>query len=169
MFLFFFNCKRQDQKYGCQCSWNGHGMLMNSHGEKYKVLWRRVYLLVELQIGDHIAFHRMLGSYWHHCIVEYIHLKTGKIAVIEFSNTAKEFFKENCLPPEKDLDLAKVNRGSYNLRNEVVYLLLHEHCLDCATVIHRARSQLGEKQYCPITNNCEHFSMWCKTVKRFSD
>ena len=105
----------------------------------------------------------------YHCIVEYIRLKTGKIAVIEFSNTAKEFFKENCLPPEKDHDLAKVNRGSYNLRNEVVYLLLHEHCLDCATVIHRARSQLREKQYCPITNNCEHFSMWCKTVKRFSD
>lgn len=50
-----------------------------------------------------------------------------------------------------------------------MYLLLHEHSLDRAEVIHRARSKLGEKQYCPFTNNCEHFAMWCKTGKSSSD
>ena len=141
----------------------------NSYGEKYKVSRRRVISLGELQEGDHIAFHQMLGSYWHHCIVEYIHLGTGRIDVIEYSNTVKEFVRENCLPPGRHFDLAKVNRGSYNFRNKVVYLLLHEHSLDRAEVIHRARSKLGEKQYCPFTNNCEHFAMWCKTGKSSSD
>lgn len=141
----------------------------NSYGEKYKVSRRRVISLGELQEGDHIAFHQMLGSYWHHCIVEYIHLGTGRIDVIEYSNTVKEFLRENCLPPGRHFDLAKVNRGSYNFRNKVVYLLLHEHSLDRAEVIHRARSKLGEKQYCPFTNNCEHFAMWCKTGKSSSD
>lgn len=129
----------------------------NSYGEKYEVSRRRVISLGELQEGDHIAFHQMLDSYWHHCIVEYIHLETGRIDVIEYSNTGTHF------------DLAKVNRGSYNFRNKVVYLLLHEHSLDRAEVIHRARSKLGEKQYCPFTNNCEHFAMWCKTGKSSSD
>lgn len=141
----------------------------NSYGEKYEVSRRRVISLGELQEGDHIAFHQMLGSYWHHCIVEYIHLETGRIDVIEYSNTVKEFLNENCLPPGTHFDLAKVNRGSYNFRNKVVYLLLHEHSLDRAEVIHRARSKLGEKQYCPFTNNCEHFAMWCKTGKSSSD
>ena len=141
----------------------------NSHGGKYEVRRRRVISLGELQEGDHIAFHQMLGSYWHHCIVEYIHLETGRIDVIEYSNTVKEFLNENCPPPGKHFDLAKVNRGSYNFPNDVVYLLLHEHSLDRAEVIHRARSKLGEKKYCPFTNNCEHFAMWCKTGKSSSD
>ena len=122
-----------------------------------------------VQIGDHIAFHRMLGSYWHHCIVEYIHLETDQIDVIEYSSTAKEFSEENCSPLEKGFDLVKVTRGSYNFRNKDVYLLFHEHCLDRATVIQRARSKLGEKQYSPFNNNCENFAMWCKTGKSSSD
>ena len=143
--------------------------LYNSYGEKYEVPRGRVNSLGELQIGDHIAFHRMLGSYWHHCIVEYIHLETDRIDVIEYSNTAKEFLKENCSPLGKGFDLAKVTKGSYNFRNEDVYLFFHKHCLDRATVIQRARSRLGENQYSPFSNNCENFAMWCKTGKSSSD
>ena len=143
--------------------------LYNSYGEKYEVPRGRVNSLGELQIGDHIAFHRMLGSYWHHCIVEYIHLETDQIDVIEYSSTAKEFSEGNCSPLEKGFDLVKVTRGSYNFRNQDVYLLFHEHCLGRATVIQRARSKLGEKQYSPFNNNCENFAMWCKTGKSSSD
>ena len=53
----------------------------------------------------------------------------------------------------------KVLRGRYNLQSEVVHLMLHEHCLDRATVVQRARSKLGEEKYSPLTNNCEHFVM----------
>ena len=146
-----------------------NAQLYNSYGERYEVPRGRVNSLGELQIGDHIAFHRMLGSYWHHCIVEYIHLETDQIDVIEYSSTAEEFSEENCSPLKKGFDLVKVTRGSYNFRNEDVYLLFHEHCLDRATVIQRARSKLGEKQYSPFNNNCENFAMWCKTGKSSSD
>jgi hypothetical protein len=32
---------------------------------------------------------------------------------------------------------------------------------DCAEVIHRARSRLGESSYDLLRNNCEHFCEWC--------
>ena len=96
-------------------------------------------------------------------------METDQIDVIEYSSTAKEFSEGNCSPLEKGFDLVKVTRGSYNFRNQDVYLLFHEHCLDRATVIQRARSKLGEKQYSLFNNNCENFAMWCKTGKSSSD
>ena len=143
----------------------------NSHGKKYQVPRRRVYSLAELKNGDHIAFHQLSGSYWHHAIVEHIRVETAELEVIEYSNTAKEFLNNNCFPPRKlkDIRLAKVVRGRYNFQSEVVHLMLHEHCLDPATVVQRARSKLGEEKYCPLTSNCEHFAMWCKTGKSSSD
>ena len=143
----------------------------NSHGRKYEVPRRRVYSLNELLIGDHISFHQMSGFYWHHAIVERIHVETDELDVIEYSNTAKEFLNGNCSPPRKlnDIELAKVVRGRYNFQSEVVYLMLHEHCFDRATVVERATSKLGEKKYSTIINNCENFAMWCKTGESSSD
>ena len=148
-----------------------NAQVYNSHGRKYEVPRKRVYLFNELQIGDHISFHQMSGSYWHHAIVEGIHVETDEIEVIEYSNTAKEFLNVNCSPPRKlkDIELAKVVRGRYNFQSEDVYLMLHEHCFDRATVVERARSKLGEKKYSPFINNCEHFAMWCKTGESSSD
>ena len=148
-----------------------NAQVYNSHGRKYEVPRRRVYSLNELQIGDHISFHQMSGFYWHHAIVEGIHGETDEIDVIEYSNTAKEFLNANCSPPRnlRDIELAKVVRGRYNFQSEVVYLMLHEHCFDLATVVERARSKLGEKKYSPFINNCEHFAMWCKTGESSSD
>ena len=148
-----------------------NAQVYNSHGRKYEVPRRRVYLLNELQIGDHISFHRMSGSYWHHAIVERIHVETDELDVIEYSNTAKEFLNGNCCPPRKlnDIELAKVVRGRYNFQSEVVYLMLHEHCFDRATVVERATSRLGEKKYSLFINNCEQFAMWCKTGESSSD
>ena len=31
------------------------------------------------------------------------------------------------------------------------------------SVVSRAESKLGERKYHPVTNNCEHFALWCKT------
>ena len=145
-----------------------NAQVYNSHGMKYEVPRRRVYSLNELQIGDHISFHQMSGFYWHHAIVEGIHVETDELDVIEYSNTAKEFWNGNCSPPRKLNDI-EVVRGRYNFQSEVVYLMLHERCFDLATVVERARSKLGEKKYSPFINNCEHFAMWCKTGESSSD
>ena len=150
----------------------------NSHGKKYEVPRRIVDSLDELHIGDHIAFHRQIKvlqgmgvSYWHHGIVEEIRSRTNELVVIEYSNEAREFWDDNCSPPRKpkDIELAKVVRRRHNFKNEVVHLMLHEDCLDFATVVDKARSELGNTLYCPLTNNCEHFAMRCKTGKSSSD
>ena len=33
--------------------------------------------------------------------------------------------------------------------------------LDGDTVVHRARSRMGEDRYSLFSNNCEHFCEWC--------
>jgi hypothetical protein len=32
-----------------------------------------------------------------------------------------------------------------------------------AETVERAKSRVGESRYNLVTNNCEHFSVWCKT------
>ena len=150
----------------------------NSHGKKYEVPRRCVDSLDELETGDHIAFHRQIEvlrgkgiSYWHHGIVEKIRSTTNELVVIEYSNTAEEFLNDNCSPPRKlkDIELAKVVRGTYNFKSQVVHLMLHKDCFDRKTVVENARSELGNTLYSPLTNNCEHFAMRCKTGKSSSD
>ena len=147
-----------------------NNLVYNSYGEKYEVPRVRVSSLNELQRADHIAFHRHSGAYWHHAIVERIDIESDKIHVIEYTNTAKEFIEDNCMPPKiKGLKKAKVVRGAYRLQDEVVYLMKHEICLDPEDVFKRAEDRLGEEKYHPLTNNCEHFAMCCKTGESFSD
>lgn len=39
----------------------------------------------------------------------------------------------------------------------------HDDCLAPREVIARATACLGERDYSLLTNNCEHFALWCKT------
>ena len=147
----------------------------NSYGKKYEVPRRRLKLFAELLIGDHIAFHRHCGSYWHHAIIEEIHSETGTLDIIEYSNTVKRFWNDNFGSEDSSnsspLRIARVMRRSWrpNFQGDHVYLLVHTDCSDPAIVIYRARSKLGNANYSPIENNCEHFAMWCKTGKQSSD
>ncbi len=36
-------------------------------------------------------------------------------------------------------------------------------CYNPETTVVRARSRIGERKYNLLTNNCEHFAVWCKT------
>ena len=147
----------------------------NSYGKKYEVPRRRLKLFAELLIGDHIAFHRHCGSYWHHAIIEEIHSETGTLDIIEYSNTVEGFWSDNFGSGDSSnsspLRIARVMRRSWrpNFQGDHVYLLVHTDCSDPTIVIYRARSKLGNANYSPIENNCEHFAMWCKTGKQSSD
>ena len=37
------------------------------------------------------------------------------------------------------------------------------HLYSPAETVKRARQKLGEEEYNLLTNNCEHFALWCKT------
>jgi hypothetical protein len=45
----------------------------------------------------------------------------------------------------------------------------HDICDSPEIVVARAYSRLGEKDYCVLFNNCEHFAYWCKTGSQESD
>ena len=48
------------------------------------------------------------------------------------------------------------------------YRILYPVDVECSPpseVLKKARSKLGENEYNPISNNCEHFASWCKTGK----
>ena len=119
------------------------------------------------------------GAYWHHAIVEDIDHAEDEIHAIEYSNNAKRFITDNCNTAKgfitdncttpKAFKIAEVIRQTYKFGNEDVYLLKHDSCDDPEKVVSRAQSKLGEGKYNPVTNNCEHFAMWCKTGKSSSD
>ena len=139
----------------------------NSYGQKYQVPRVLVSSLKELQKGDHCALHRN-GAYWHHFIVEDIDHEAGEIHAIEYTNTAKGFSTNNCIPP-KEFGIAKVVKSIYKFQDEDVYLLKHDDCLHPDYVVLKAQEEVGERDFNFRTNNCEHFAMRCKTGTSSSD
>jgi len=126
----------------------------NSYGKEYEVPRRRVFYLSELQRGDHIAFRRFKGFYWHHAIVKHTDARSGEIKTIEYNRNDNGEFK--------------VLETTNLFQNVTVYLMLHG-SFDRDLVLWRAQSKIGEEQYNLVTNNCEHFAMWCITGRSSCD
>ena len=127
--------------------------------KKHKVTRVRASSLDQIRRGDHICFPRL--AYWHHAIVETAEKSNGEVNVIHYSNTAKQLIQDNSNAP-KNPGLAVVVRQNFKLGNESVYVMKHDRSFDPETVVSRAKSKLGERKYHPVTNNCEHFALWCK-------
>lgn len=126
----------------------------NSYGQEYKVPRRRVLNLSELKRGDHIAFYRLQGVYCHHAIVKHVDEESGEIKTIEYNRTPSGKFQ--------------VMEKTHRFQEVTVYLMLHE-SFDRDLVLWRAQSKIGEEQYNLVTNNCEHFAMWCITGRSSCD
>ena len=129
-------------------------------GRKHEVPTVRAFSLDQIRRGHHICFRR--PAYWHHAMVETADKLNGEVGVIEYSNSATQFIQDNSSPP-KNPGLAVVVRRKFKLENESVYVIQHVRCYDPETVVSRAKSKLEERKYNPVTNNCEHFALWCKT------
>ena len=121
----------------------------SSYGTEYDVPRRRVFCFCELQRGDHIVFDWLQGIYCHHAIVKHIDEESGEIKTIEY----------NCTPSGKFQVMEKANRF---FQEVPVYLMLHG-SFDRDLVLWRAQSKIGEEKYSLVTNNSEHFAMWCIT------
>lgn len=149
-------------------AYNDHVLRYNSYGRKYEVPRRRVFSIYDLESGDHIAFHQLSGSYWHHAIVEYVFPESGEIQTIEYTNSVGGFLRDNSSFP-KTPRKAQVVRIPYRFREiTAVYKMLHEYFNRHAT-LERARESVGESDYHLFFNNCEHFAMWCATGISSSD
>ena len=134
----------------------------DDNGKKHHVPIESVNSLSQLQEGDHIAFRRLKGVYFHHAIIEYIYTQEDEIHVIEYSNSAEGFLEDNSSHP-KNPGKATVQRGKYKIRDDSMYLIKHGEYLNAEDVVRNAISRLGEREYDLITNNCESFALWCRT------
>ena len=134
-------------------AYSGEVLRYNSYGKEYEVPRRRVLYLSELQRGDHIAFHRGKGIYWHHAIVKHINAISGEIKTIEYNRNGIRF---------------KVLEKTILFQNVTVYLMLHG-SFDRNLVLWRAQSKIGDEEYDLVSNNCEHFATWCITGRSSCD
>ena len=127
----------------------------------HEVPVKRASSVDDIQRGDHTFLDRTV--LFHHAIVESVDTRNGEANIIEYTNTAADFIQDNSGGP-KNPGKAKVQRGKIKFdTNENLYVIKHTSCFDPETVISRAESKLGEREYNTFTNNCEHFALWCKT------
>lgn len=63
-----------------------------------------------------------------------------------------------CLSGGAIIDFQSVLSSVFSSRTKENY-----HLYSAEETIERAKSRLGESNYSLVTNNCEHFALWCKT------
>ena len=102
--------------------------------------------------GDHIYAKRKGRFYAHQGIY------TGNGKVIHFTGSVREKID----PEVRETDLSKFLKGSKLRRRE------HDRRLPRAETLMLARSQLGNKNYSLLVNNCEHFANYCVAGKKKS-
>ena len=125
--------------------------------------------LTVLAPGDHIKWKSVPG-YDHHAIVECVDYQTREVHVIEYTGNIGDFVIEytgNIRDRKRSgFGKAQVKRNkTSDIRN--MYKYVYDTCLDAWQVLKRAKDRLGERDYNPFTNNCEHFATWCKTGKKY--
>lgn len=139
--------------------------------------------------GDIIGVHRINGAYDHYGVYESkqvvyhyaaengdfgkacIHIITlekfigdsGNYFVLEFPQRYGSPAKVN-MPVDRSIvaDPSKRLRDMIRLEKEREKREQY-HLYSPSETIARAKSRLGEDEYSLITNNCEHFAIWCKT------
>ena len=96
--------------------------------------------------GDHLYVHRLGGLYSHHGI------DCGDGTVIHY------------WPDEAPFG-SSIQRTTLGEFAEGGSVMVREYaaCDPPGTVVGRALSSLGARGFDPVTSNCEHFAVWCKT------
>ena len=141
------------------------------------------------QYGDVIGVHRIGGLYDHYgvyesdsCVYEYaardgdfgkadIHTTTLENFVRDSNNLFILTFPERHGRPGKIpiISQAKIENvslfGGISLKPELrnLFSCKDYHLYTPDQTIRRAKSQLGERKYNLVFNNCEHYAIWCKT------
>jgi len=113
----------------------------------------------ELRKGDVIGVHRIGILYDHYGIY------TGNNEVIHFSDEGGDFGDDTCI---RRTTLTQFKDGASNVF--VVYFKNEFTVYSPEETVKKAKSLLGKgkDKYSLLTNNCEHFTTWCKTGKHES-
>ena len=106
-----------------------------------------------MALGDHIFVYNW--GYSHHGI----DCGDGKVIHFDFDPRRK------LLSTILNRDLSQIRETTLEefSRGRTVHVRQYDQCDDPQTVVARARSRVGESGYHLFGNNCEHFSVWCKS------
>ena len=192
---YFWKDIRQEKGYRLQCNLlDNHARILDENNvrkatgtlsameEKFERLLSGSFLKPGDVVGVSRAFYDHYGIYIGEGRVIHYADKTGDFGknvsicetdLNEFKKGAKDYFilhfpKEGG-PPRKirsSTDFSANPRegtGILDFIFKAKYTLLSPE-----ETVKRAKSRLGEKAYNLTKNNCEHFSLWCKTGKAFS-
>lgn len=103
--------------------------------------------------GDHIKARRAGGLYTHHGI------DMGDGTVVHFSGEPVNY---------RDAIVCRVSMEAF-LQGDTAILVEHrEPVMSQEETVRLAESLIGGRRYHPLTNNCEHFTTYCKTGRRDS-
>lgn len=141
------------------------------------------YAPVQAQYGDIIGVSRSNGTYEHYgiyvsetCVVHY-GIPTGKViqpsihatSLRHFLGSDTEYFVLDFPKPyQPPVRLGTQNPTPHaeNIADDLakqLYQTYGYHLYTPEETVARARSRIGETSYNLLTNNCEHFAIWCKT------
>lgn len=149
--------------------------------EKFRRITREEFLEPGDIVG--IARTRALKIYDHYAVYlgngRVIHYAgnnndfSGPISIHEdsFENFLKQdkdyfvlYFRDNEKQPIKIQSSTNFNFDDSMVKNSLVMKNIKNfQRYNSMETIKRAKSRLGEKNYNLVTNNCEHFAIWCKT------
>jgi len=133
------------------------------HGECKSLGRTRVSKLDMLKPGDHIEWHRNYVIY-HHAIVKTVNVNENSFRVIHYTSDAKKDNHGNLLSVRETEFTFKVTGGDMMFRIDYE----PDCCLPVEETLKRARKRIGEANYRPFRNNCEHFATECKTGQGYS-
>ncbi len=138
---------------------------------------------VQAQYGDIIGVVRKNGMYEHYgiyvsdtCIVHYGIPATQSHLAAQIHCTSLRYFLKDDTDyfvldfPKPYQPPVRIQNGVSPVRDEVSEQLARTlqqtygyHLYSPEETVARARSRIGEEKFNLITNNCEHFAIWCKT------
>ncbi|MCQ2417040.1 MAG: lecithin retinol acyltransferase family protein [Oscillospiraceae bacterium] len=152
--------------------------------DKMRMNMMQSYVPVQAQYGDIIGVDRKGGAYAHYgiyisdtCVVHYGIPASKTIGHAEIHCTdLKNFLKNDTqyfildfpkpYQPPVRLDGTNAVPPSNKFSEELARTLQQTygyHLYTPEETVARARSRIGETDYNLLTNNCEHFAIWCKT------
>lgn len=117
----------------------------------------RPQLHKQIRPGDVICVERWGNLYRHYGVY------VGKGKVIHYAGRGGDW--------ENDVSVREVSMQEF-LRDADGYMICkfpsksknpRYHCYTKKETVERAYSRLGERKYDLLTNNCEHFAVWCRT------
>jgi hypothetical protein len=121
--------------------------------------------LTELKPGNHVSWPIRRGAY-HHAIVIEVVMVGGQdlmIAVRVIHYYSDGFLNMESATVREDLMFDLDRYVACDELRRHLYEVDSCHCPKNVGLLVRARSRLGESEYHPLNNNCEHFVNWCQT------